>query len=336
MRKKYFLPILFDMFFLKKTKETQNFEEWIKSNYGKSLFKIYFEDYTEKVWGENCANLSSVWAKSRVGSNNLYKFFRGVFLSDYESKESTRFFYYPKNGIGTLAESMQAKIKDSTQLFTNTKLISSSSNNGTLRTLSFLYDNELFEVAFRKMISTIPLKELISVLPASAQKHTQELSAGIRHRSLILVAFILNQRLSTSWHWCYFPSKKHFFSRIHEPKFWSSHMAPEGKTCLIMEVFCNYNDACWNMSDDEIIKRAEESLLSSGLLDSKCGVDNSIVKKIQYAYPLCYKGYESSLNRVKEYFRGYDNLYLTGRNGAHAYYDMEECLEDVRTTIHVL
>ena len=34
----------------------ENFEAWVSNRFGRRLFKIFFESYTEKVWGHSCPN----------------------------------------------------------------------------------------------------------------------------------------------------------------------------------------------------------------------------------------------------------------------------------------
>lgn len=48
--------------------------------------------------------------------------------------------------------------------------------------------------------------------------------------------------------------------RIHEPKNWSPHMAPEGKTHIVAEYFCFKGDKIWNSSDEELTSQTAKQL----------------------------------------------------------------------------
>lgn len=113
-------------------------------------------------------------------------------------------------------------------------------------------------------------------------------------------------------------------------------MAQADRTCLVLEIFCSHGDSWWNMAEKDIIQKTLESLVSIKLLKNIETVRNASVKKIEYAYPLCYKDYDIYLNRVKNDLGRFNNLILAGRSGSHAYLDMEECLDDVREKIKVI
>lgn len=325
---KYILNILFDMFRLKNNHQENNFEEWVKANYGECLYRVYFKDYTEKVWGLACNELSAGWAHKRIGNNNLFRLFKSTFTGNKYCKENRRLFSYPHGGIGVLSNLLEQKNKY--RVYKNVQLKQFSLSDSKLIALSFIYNGQPYEISFKQVISSIPIVELGKVFPYSISLSIQKIMQGIKYRNLILVTFIINKRLLTNWHWCYFPSKEVMFSRTYEPKFWCKDMAPEDKTLLCMEIFCNSNDSYWSMGEERLIELAQNALKYTRLLDSFDAVLDVSIKKIEYAYPLQYSGFEEPLNQIKDFFRTFKNLHLIGRNGTHSYFDMEECLDDVR------
>lgn len=330
LKKKDIFNIFLDMLNLRNNFITDNFEDWIITNYGKCLYKIYFKDYTEKVWGLPCDKLSSIWADKRIGSNNIFKLLRNIIMCHSNVKDSERFFYYPRDGTEVIVKSLEQRLKDKCKIYTNVQLIEFLNGNDKLCSLSFLCNGQKFEVCFKKAISTIPIKELIKIIPHVPQEIIQTTNNGIRYRNVIIVCFVINRKLISNWHWCYFPSKDIVFSRIYEPKFWSRNLACEDKTMLSMEIFCDNNDFYWRMKEDDLIAKAKESLRYSRLINSNDMILDACVKKINYAYPLKYYGYERPLNKVKNFLNSFRNLFLIGRNGTHSYFDMEECFDDVR------
>lgn len=334
LNKKYILNILLDVLQLKRRLQQNNFEEWVKANYGECLYRIYFKDYTEKVWGEPCNKLSVIWADKRIG--NLSHLFTNIFMSNGGVKETVRFFYYPRQGMEFLIKSLEQRLKDACQIYKNVQINQFLSRNSKLSSLSFVSNKEEFQISFKKVISSIPIKELTSVLPNIPPNISQQVNNGIKYRSLILASFVINKKLVSNWHWCYFPSKNILFSRIHEPKFWSKDMASEDNTLLCTETFCNYGDLYWNMKDEEIINLVQKALKYTGLLNTKDAILDACVKKIEYAYPLHYDGFEKPLNRVKKFLSSFKNLCLIGRSGTHSYFDMEECLNNTQQVIEKL
>ena len=43
-----------------------NFEDVITHMFGRRLYRIFFKEYTEKVWGMSCREISADWARQRV------------------------------------------------------------------------------------------------------------------------------------------------------------------------------------------------------------------------------------------------------------------------------
>ena len=43
-------------------------------------------------------------------------------------------------------------------------------------------------------------------------------------------------------------------------------MSPVGKTSLILEIPCSYNDEVWNMPDDMLFKRGINDLFKLGII----------------------------------------------------------------------
>ena len=50
-----------------------SFEDWVIRRFGRRLFEIYFQPYTEKVWGLPCDQISAQWAEQRIGLPSLRK-----------------------------------------------------------------------------------------------------------------------------------------------------------------------------------------------------------------------------------------------------------------------
>ena len=46
-------------------------EDWVVGNFGRPLFEHYFRDYSEKVWGVGCCDISAQWMAQRVQGLSL-------------------------------------------------------------------------------------------------------------------------------------------------------------------------------------------------------------------------------------------------------------------------
>ena len=44
---------------LSPVKPARTFHQWVRNQFGETLFSIFFKTYTEKVWGMSCDDISS-------------------------------------------------------------------------------------------------------------------------------------------------------------------------------------------------------------------------------------------------------------------------------------
>jgi len=86
------------------------FEGWVTRNFGRELYKVFFEHYTEKVWGIPCANLSADWAEQRLRGLSVKNLLQSVFSWSKTKRPKTlaEEFLYPRTGPGELFKRPQA------------------------------------------------------------------------------------------------------------------------------------------------------------------------------------------------------------------------------------
>jgi hypothetical protein len=103
-------------------------------------------------------------------------------------------------------------------------------------------------------------------------------------------------------------------------------MVPDpNKTCLGLEYFCFEGDDLWNMPDDELIELGKKELESLGLAN-RDDVEDGTVVRMPKAYPVYDSTYRKSLDVVRQFFGGIDNLQLVGRNGMHKYNNQDHSM----------
>lgn len=331
INKKYLIKTLFNIFYLRKQFKQENFEDWVKANYGITLYDIIFKDYTEKVWGKSCKELSSSWASKRIGKVSLFNFFKDTFMCDDSPKEKAHYFHFPREGIGHLIESLEQKLKDTCRIYKQIQLEKFLARDNKLNSLYFTLNGYPIEISFKYVFSSIPVIELLKIIPRHLESEFLNVEAEIQYRSLIMVSIVVNKKYISNWHWCYFPSKEVIFSRIYQPKFWSKAMvADDKKTLVCAEIFCNYGDSYWIMDENDLLEYVKKGLRRAGLIGCNDIISDIFTIKIKYAYPLLQCGVERYLNSINKMLNSFKNLRLIGRSGTHSYFDMEECLNDVK------
>jgi protoporphyrinogen oxidase len=206
--------------------------------------------------------------------------------------------YYPIEGIGSIAIELTKEIKRcGGEIFTNFRI-------------DEIKDDTVY-------ISTIPLNELTKLL---------DFKMTLEYRSMIFVFLRINSSHVLSADWIYYPSEENIFTRIHEPKNFSTTLAPLNMSGVCVEIPCSYNDKVWKMSDEEIVRHVIDDSRKSWLNAEIC---DAAVHRAKYAYPLLTKNYHQELKKTKTRIeQEIPNVFLLGRQGAFRFSWMHNVLED--------
>lgn len=78
--------------------EYENFESFLLNNFGKTLYKIYFKPYNEKIWRTDLATVSMQWLEGKLPMPNLEEIVYSNIVRKEEDGMVHSYFYYPKEG----------------------------------------------------------------------------------------------------------------------------------------------------------------------------------------------------------------------------------------------
>ena len=88
------------------------FEDWVSNNFGKRLFSIFFESYTEKVWGISCRVLRAEWAAQRIKNMSLRTVVRSMLFTTRRQVTSLiEEFDYPSHGPGMMWRAAAGRVE---------------------------------------------------------------------------------------------------------------------------------------------------------------------------------------------------------------------------------
>ncbi len=308
-----------------------SFEDWIVSRFGQSLYEIYFEPYTEKVWGIPCKSISADWAAQRISPLNLIDAIKRTLFKPKKStgRPSVSQFYYPvKGGIGRITDRIVEKLKASgSEVLLHCEPIEVRCENDMVKSVLISNATSISELKSDHFVSTIPLTRLVSIIKPTPPKEIIEAASYLTYRGVICVFLIINKPIVTDDTWIYFPEKTIFFGRSHEPRNWSKENAKDGKTSLCLEIFCSEGDHFWQMPDNEIISKVIYDLSRLEFV-KKEDVEDAFLEKVPCAYPVYQVGYQNHLSKVKQYLSQFKNLHLLGRTGEFRYLNMDHVIEE--------
>lgn len=303
-------------------------EDWVVSNFGRTMFNLYFKDYSEKVWGLGCDEISMEWVSQRIKGLSLGAAIKNAFFKftgkDIDTLKDE--FIYPSMGIGVISDKMKTGIEKKNQVLTNTSV--RQINHEDFHVRSIIADNckDSYDISGMEFISSIPLTKLVQMLNPAAPDDILDAASRLRYRDLVLVTIMLDRERVSDLTWIYLPDKDIPLGRIHEPKNWSLSMAPEGKTHLVCEYFCFKGDSIWNSDDEELAAMTVHHLVKLGFI-KKEEVQDSCVVRVPKAYPVLDVGYRKHYESILRYLDNFNNLHIAGRNGMFRYYNMDYAME---------
>jgi len=313
---------------LVRTNDVVSLQEWVVSNFGRTMFDIYFKGYSEKVWGIPCGRISADWVAQRIKGLSLGKAVINAFSRRNGKDLATLVdrFSYPELGIGRISDRLSEEIRKSNEVVTGASIERISHSGSRIDNVTVSIGGSLKVVSADEFISSIPITSLVRKLSPKAPDGPQNAAGKLRFRDLVVVAVMVNRKRVTDQTWIYIPEREIPFGRIHEPTNWSSKMAPEGKTLLVVEYFSFNGDRIWSETDSRLVGVTVEHLEKLGFLRSGEVIDG-VVLRIPRAYPLFEVGYKESCGELYEYLRGFKNLHIAGRGGMFRYYNMDHAIE---------
>jgi len=303
-------------------------EDWVTSNFGRTMFNLYFKEYSEKVWGLPCDRISEEWVATRIKGLSLTVAIKDALFKSKSRKVATLIerFLYPELGIGRISDRFREEIEKVNPVYTGCSAVQVNHDGERIKSVDIMSERSEGTVEGSQFISSIPLTHLVAMLEPKAPADVIRAAKELRYRSTIIVAIMIDMDRATDLTWIYFPEKKIPFGRIHEPKNWSKFMAPMGKTAVVAEYFCFENDDTWKKQDHELVIGTIKTLAGLGFIKKEDVLDSSVVR-IRKAYPLFEVGYEKNYERIIDYLQTFENLQVIGRGGMFKYYNMDHAME---------
>src|SRR5688500_8991727 len=95
-----------------RTTPIESMEDAYIDQYGRTLYELFFERYSEKVWGRPCSQMSGDWVAQRTKGMSLVTAVKDAIVPSKGSVQSLiESFMYPRYGYGRLSERMAEGIE---------------------------------------------------------------------------------------------------------------------------------------------------------------------------------------------------------------------------------
>ena len=310
-----------------------SFEEWGVRQFGHTLYRLAFGDYSEKMWGLPGNQLSVKLAKQKLLELSLWKLLLATLgLLDKERANAmglsreTLYDAYPRYGIGTFFEALADEVRNCggvVELSARPQKVEVA--NGRVTQVAYTVNGETRVTPCDALISSIPLPSLCPLLPPGQFGRAQDAAEGLKYRSLIVVHLVLNQDHFSDAHWTYLLDPRLISNRLSEQKNLSKDSCPPGRTVVTLDITCNYGDYLWNADDGFSIGLGIHDLSVMGLHPRT--ILDAFVLRAADVYPIYYLGFERDVDLILKRFSECSNLFSIGRHGLLLNNDMHDSIE---------
>ena len=328
-------------------KKENSLEDFYINRFGKKLYQMFFEKYTEKVWGRHPSEISADWGKQRVKGLSISKILKDIVLKSLNLKNSKNAetslieqFWYPKYGPGQLWEELARKAENNGVIIrNNTKVQKIIKENNIITKIQCISNGREEMIEGDLFISSMPLKDLINDIEGEkVPDNIVQIATNLPYRDFITVGLLVdklkiinNTKIKTLGNiipdcWLYIQDKDVNLGRIQIFNNWSPYMvdSPFDNVWLGLEYFCNENDDKWKMDDDKFIEYAIDELVKINIIDKEDVLDSHL-ERVKKAYPAYFDTYRE-IDKLITYLNGFSNLYCIGRNGQHHYNNMDHSM----------
>ncbi|MCM1048178.1 MAG: NAD(P)/FAD-dependent oxidoreductase [Clostridiales bacterium] len=328
-------------------RKENSLEDFYINRFGRKLYSIFFEHYTENLWGRHPREIDPNWGAQRVKGLSIAAIIKDVFGKILPGKKNRKVetslieeFSYPKLGPGQLWDvTAEEIVKLGGTILKNSKAVSfHKDENNHITSLTYEKDDEKITVDGDIFISSMPLKDLVAGINDVPDKPAK-IAAGLPYRDYMTVGILLPKlnlknltKIKTINNivpdcWVYVHDRTVKLGRFQIYNNWSPYMIKDiNNTVWIgLEYFVNEGDEHWTMPDDKFTKFAVNEIVSMGLIDSPDDVMDSHVERVKKAYPAYFDTY-SEIDTLVDYLKTIDNLYCVGRNGQHRYNNIDHSM----------
>jgi protoporphyrinogen oxidase len=304
------------------------FEQWVTNRFGRRLFRIFFQTYTEKVWGVPCSELKAEWAAQRIKDLSLKTAVLNMFLRRATTiKTLIEEFDYPRLGPGMMWKAVRdAVLGAGGAVELNREVVRIEHDQLRVARVIVAGNGGSEAVGGTDFVSSMPITELVAKLDPPPPAAVLEAARALTYRDFLTVCLIVKRADLFPDNWIYVHDPLVRVGRIQNYRNWSSAMVPDpGKTGLGLEYFCAEGDSLWQMPDEELVALATREVAAIGLARAD-EVEEGYVVRVRKAYPVYDSTYREQLDVLRSFLADFTNLQTIGRNGLHRYDNQDHAM----------
>jgi len=275
--------------------EVSNFEDFLKHRFGKTLYKIYFKPYNEKIWNRDLSKIPFSWLEGKMPMPTVEDIlFNNIYREKDKKMVHSVFFYPKKNGSQFLADRLAENIDIECDVVIN-KII--RINNKWVINDKYIYDIVVF---------TGNIKELPAIL---VEQNLAAFKDEIKKLEFHGTTSVLCKVESNPYSWIYLPVDNYSSHRIICTGNFSENNNAIGIKTATIE-FTDYK------TEDEILENLKDIPFSPKYMKHHY---------TKYTYPIQNESTRKIISDLKHQLQQ-DGLFLVGRFAEWEYYNMDAAI----------
>lgn len=203
------------------------YDEWLRVQYGNYFAEHFPFVYTKKYWGVSADKLETKWVGVRMYTPDLRQVLQGSYSTQDECFYFAKKMLYPKKGG---FKSILNKCREGLDIKLNHKVIEINAQD---KIITFANGNS---ITYERLISTLPLPEIINMLPDVPQEIKQAVD-DLHWTCGYQVSLGFNRPDIAKYLWFYIYDQDILSARVYSPSLKSSDNVPEGCSSLQAEIF---------------------------------------------------------------------------------------------------
>ena len=328
-------------------KEEDSLENFYINRFGKVLYGMFFEKYTEKLWGRHPREISADWGAQRVKGLSITAVIKDAFSKIFGRRDKKKVetslidsFWYPKYGPGQFWETLAKKIEEKGgKIHKGYSVKNICIENNKITSVECLVNGKVEKIDGDIFISSMPVKDLVEGIKGeNVPEDMKDIALGLPYIDFQTVGVLVKKiklenktKIKTLGNivpdcWVYVQEPEVKMLRFQVFNNWSPYLVKNAKETVWigLEYTCQENDEYWNMNDEEFKSFAINELASMNIIDKEDVLD-SHREKVKKAYPAYFDTYKH-IDKLIEYLNNFDNLFCIGRNGQHRYNNMDHSM----------
>jgi protoporphyrinogen oxidase len=325
-------------------------EDFLINRFGIRLYRTFFKDYTEKVWGVPCTDISAEWGAQRIKGLSVAKAIAHALTSPFRNSSDPaqkgtetsliERFLYPKFGPGQMWEEVARRVAAlGGAVHLRQRVVALEHTAGNIVGVDVFDEasGAVRRMACDYFLSTVPVKDLVAMLRPQDSRIAQ-IAANLPYRSFMTAGLLLRTmrgRPTPPDNWVYIQEPDVRIGRLQIFNNWSPALVADPSTVWLgLEYFCDQGDELWAMEDEAFLNFAGGELEQIGLIDRKDVIGGTLVR-VPNAYPAYFGAYHQ-FGDLRNYLDRFSNLYPIGRNGMHRYNNQDHSMLAANAAVNAI